>query len=248
MQLDEKAMDAAILAAQIILESSGETYRAEDTARRMSAAFGFERSEILAFPTGFTFSFCLPNGDVKTRVVRIHDRAISLGAINRVNEISRKAAHGELTAHQAYDALMSIRLSPKTKPWQSMLAFSLCAGFFTVMYGGTLTEFLIGCFTGFLLQALMPVYHYIHAPGPVVRFFSGAVVAISATLLISIAGGGNQEAIIAGSIMPLLPGLALTNAVRDTLRGDLISGLARGVDALLSAVMLAGGVALILML
>lgn len=55
MQQDEKAMDAAILAAQIILESSGETYRAEDTARRMSAAFGFERSEILAFPTGFTF-------------------------------------------------------------------------------------------------------------------------------------------------------------------------------------------------
>jgi len=43
--------------------------------------------------------------------------------------------------------------------------------------------------------------------------------------------------------MPLLPGLAMTNAVRDTIRGDLISGLARSAEALISAILLSAGVA-----
>jgi uncharacterized membrane protein YjjP (DUF1212 family) len=38
----------------------------------------------------------------------------------------------------------------------------------------------------------------------------------------------------------------MTNALRDTIHGDLISGMARGADALLSALLLAGGVAFVL--
>ena len=41
--------------------------------------------------------------------------------------------------------------------------------------------------------------------------------------------------------MPLLPGLAMTNAIRDTIRGDLLSGIARATEALLIASSLAAG-------
>jgi len=46
--------------------------------------------------------------------------------------------------------------------------------------------------------------------------------------------------------MPLLPGLAMTNAIRDTIRGDLISGIARGAEALLVASSLAAGAGVII--
>ena len=46
--------------------------------------------------------------------------------------------------------------------------------------------------------------------------------------------------------MPLLPGLAMTNAIRDTMRGDLVSGVARGAEALLVAVALGTGAGLVL--
>ena len=52
--------------------------------------------------------------------------------------------------------------------------------------------------------------------------------------------------IIAGSIMPLLPGVAMTNAMRDTMRGDLISGVARGAEAFFNAVLVAISVSLVL--
>ena len=49
------------------------------------------------------------------------------------------------------------------------------------------------------------------------------------------------EATIAGAVMPLVPGLAMTNAVQDAVRGDMLSGMSHGAQALLTAVMIAGG-------
>ena len=52
----------------------------------------------------------------------------------------------------------------------------------------------------------------------------------------------NQELIIAGTAMPLLPGVAITNAIRDTLQGDYISGAARVMEAFVKAVSCAVGI------
>ena len=51
----------------------------------------------------------------------------------------------------------------------------------------------------------------------------------------------HTEAAIAGALMPLVPGIAMTNAVQDTMRGDMLSGLSHGVQALLTACLIAGG-------
>ena len=58
--------------------------------------------------------------------------------------------------------------------------------------------------------------------------------------------GVTIEPVISGAIMPLLPGLAVTNAMRDTIRGDLVSGGARIMEAILSVMMLAAGIGLML--
>ena len=54
-------------------------------------------------------------------------------------------------------------------------------------------------------------------------------------------GLGMVDAMVAGALMPLLPGLAMTNAVQDTMRGDMVSGVAHGISAVLSAALIAGG-------
>ena len=52
----------------------------------------------------------------------------------------------------------------------------------------------------------------------------------------------NLDTVVIGSIMPLVPGVAITNAVRDTLQGDYISGCARILEAFLKAAAIALGV------
>ncbi len=39
-----------------------------------------------------------------------------------------------------------------------------------------------------------------------------------------------MDTIIIASIMPLVPGVAITNAMRDTISGDFVSGLSRGME------------------
>jgi uncharacterized membrane protein YjjP (DUF1212 family) len=43
-------------------------------------------------------------------------------------------------------------------------------------------------------------------------------------------------------MVPLVPGMALTNSIRDLIAGDLLSGVSRGAAASLSAAAIAGGV------
>ncbi len=50
----------------------------------------------------------------------------------------------------------------------------------------------------------------------------------------------HKDEIIIGSIMLLVPGLVITNAIRDTIAGDLLSGLSRTLEA----IMIAGAIAI----
>ena len=51
-----------------------------------------------------------------------------------------------------------------------------------------------------------------------------------------------MDTVIISSIMPMVPGVAITNAIRDTLRGDYISGGARALEAFVTAAAVAIGV------
>ena len=53
-----------------------------------------------------------------------------------------------------------------------------------------------------------------------------------------------MDIVIISSIMPLVPGVAITNAVRDSLQGDYISGCARILEAFLIAAAIAIGIGL----
>ncbi len=241
------ALEVVTLAAQTILECSGEIYRAEDTALRLSAALGFQRAEALCFPTGFTLTLTAPGGDSVSRTVRVRERSIQLTTLDEVNRVSRGVASGAMDAQAALRALTSLRAQPGPNPWFLAFAYALSAGLFAVMFSGGLREFIFSFVAGFLLQSAMPRLKRWNAPTPLTALAGGMLSAGLSLLMLRVFGGGNQEAVISGVIMPLLPGLAMTNAVRDTMRGDLVAGMARSTEALMSAVMLAAGVAIVLM-
>lgn len=247
MDQAQLAMDAASLAAQTILECSGEIYRAEETAIRMCEAFGLEKVEIICFPTGFTLHAMAKEMGSLTRIKRVKERSIQLQTLDDVNSISRASCQGLLTAPEALGALMALRDAPKPPEISKVLTFAIAAAFFSVMFGGGVHEFILTAIAGALVQMVSPLLTRLRAPSTLVSI-AGGFIAASSTLALIYLFGGNQEAIITGAIMPLLPGLAITNAVRDTMRGDLVSGMARTTEALLTAILIAAGVAIALML
>ena len=66
---------------------------------------------------------------------------------------------------------------------------------------------------------------------------------IAALLLVQIGIGDHPDMIMIGGIMLLIPGIAMTNAIRDMLIGDIASGLLRLINSLLVAAAIACGFA-----
>ena len=58
----------------------------------------------------------------------------------------------------------------------------------------------------------------------------------------SLPGTYNKDLLIISSIMPFVPGAAITNAVFDILHGDYLSGVARAAEAFVIAAAVALGI------
>jgi len=246
MEALSTTLDAVCLASEIILESGGETYRAEETAEKMCQGLGIPKVDVLALPTGLMLTLTLSDNNTFSRLVRVHRRSIDLGRIDQCNDISRKVADGRLSAGEALTQLKEIHRSRKDRRFLMVAAGAVTASSFTVMLGGSWFDFIISFFCGALVQLLLPPMDKMRIPPLVSSMAAGAITTLMALVGTLFIPEGSIEAIISGAIMPLLPGLAVTNAMRDTIRGDLVSGGARVMEAILSVMMLAAGIGLVL--
>jgi uncharacterized membrane protein YjjB (DUF3815 family) len=79
-----------------------------------------------------------------------------------------------------------------------------------------------------------------------VVFASCFVAAGLALLVFNLGFCSSLGAMILGSITVFLPGVAITNAARDLLSGDMLSGVSRGAESMLVAIAIAGGVGMLL--
>ena len=73
----------------------------------------------------------------------------------------------------------------------------------------------------------------------------GRLRGLLAHLLIGIGLGAHFDKITIGNIMLLIPGIGLTNALRDMFGGEMITGLLRFVEAMILAIAIAFGFAVV---
>ncbi|MFV9511716.1 threonine/serine exporter family protein [Tepidibacillus sp. LV47] len=241
-------MEVCLLAGKIMLANGGETYRVEDTMLRIAQSFHIGEAYSYVTPTGI-FLTIQGKHQQKTKFIRIHLRSIDLNKVVLVNDISRKISSGMMTIDEAYESLCKIeQLKPLYPIWLQTLAAAISSGFFSLMFGGTWKDFFPALIVGGIGFIIFIFLHYIAK----VKFFAEMATAFLIGLLLSVlykfGFGAHLDKMIIGSIMPLVPGVLITNAVRDLIAGDLVSGLARGAEAFFTALAIGTGVAVILVL
>ncbi|WP_445613803.1 threonine/serine exporter family protein [Geobacillus sp. YF-1] len=239
----EDVVDVCLLAGKLMLESGGETYRVEDTMMRIAASFGLARSHSYVTPTAIIFSI---EGTNSTRLIRISERSTDLAKVAVVNDISRRISRGELTLSEAREELARVAYAQPSYPlWQQTAAAALASACFASLIGG-IAHFLPSLVSG---GAAFWCFEMVHRLVKI-RFFAeffAAFVAGWLVLWLAKAGFGRDVAnMMIGSVMPLVPGLAITNAVRDLMAGHLIAGLSRGAEAFLTAFAIGTGIAFVL--
>jgi uncharacterized membrane protein YjjP (DUF1212 family) len=239
-------MEVCLLAGKIMLQSGGETYRVEDTMMRMAAALGIEKSHSYVTPTGIIFS-AESTEPTKTKLIRISERSTDLEKVAMVNSVSRKISSGEIGLDEAKAQLKEIDAANLAFPIMVQLAAaSLASGCFMIMFKGEWADFIPSMIAG---GAGYLSFIYFHRFVPI-KFFSeflaSFVIGLISLFFVKMGLGQQLDKIIIGSVMPLVPGLLVTNAIRDLMAGHLVSGLSKGAEAFLTAFAIGAGIAFIL--
>lgn len=222
-------------AARIVLESGAETYRAEETAQAVCSALGGVEAECFATPTGVMLSFFGLDGRVRSIVRRVSSRSMNLERIARVNELSRSLYAGGVDFQGAAAELGRIeQLRGYPRP-VSVLAAAAGTGFFTLLFGGRWNDALVAAALGAVLSRLTRALAKRRISDFFTNIVGGAATALACLLAGRLGLVTNPDTAIIGTIMLLVPGVAITNAIRDTIAGDLVAGVARGAEAFMSA-------------
>lgn len=237
----------AKLCARIVLENGGETYRAEETVVRVCKAFGFQETDVFAIPTGVFIAVSKDGVSSNITINRITKRSVNLKAIEEANDISRRLVDGTITTAEALGALRKIYYEKPSRKIIPVAAAGLSSGFFALLFRGSIFDFFAAAACGMIAQ-LAACFIKTDITNFAVNILGGFLIGLSSILVVKISGFGDLEKIITGAMMPLLPGVPMINAIRDTMRGDLLSGVSRGAEALLIAVELAFGVGVVLKL
>ena len=240
-------LQVATFAGQMILENGGETYRVEETIWRICKAFGAEEAESFVTPTGIMASIC-HEGQTYSLIKRVSKRSVDLYKIDLVNDLSRNILIKNLSVKDFKFELQKINKSERYSDNITLLFSALGAAAFTILFGGNIRDFSAAFIIGFIIKFLTIKGSNMQINQFFINSLSAAVASFLAIIFVKIHLASNLDQTIIGSIMLLVPGLAITNAIRDTIAGDLLSGLTRAAEAFLVAVSIAVGSGAILSL
>lgn len=231
----------AIEAGRIMLENGAETNRIEDTMIRILTHLKVKEPHVFVTTTGLFVS-----SETETSIHRVTKRGINLTKIALVNDMSRKLVNNEITYSEGIKLLSKVE---ELKPYNNLTKFiatslsCLCSSY---LFGGRGSDLLASLLTGFILSLVLIFLNKKNTSFFLTSLIGGGVVAISTLLILNIGIGINMDKIIIGSIMPLVPGVGITNSIRDVLEGDFMSGSGRILEACLVASAIAVGVGCVL--
>ena len=117
----------------------------------------------------------------------------------------------------------------------------------SVFFGGSWLDGLAAAVSGMVLYGMLRQSAAMKLNGIVQTMMCSAVTALAVSLLVRLGIGTHPDKIMIGNIMLVIPGIQLTNSLRDMINGDMISGLLNMSEALLKAVSVAMGFAVILL-
>lgn len=239
-------MDLILGTGELLLKSGAETYRVEDTMERIANSRK-NISSVSSFVTQTGVFLSLEFEDeVFSNFKRVRGSSTDLNKVHHLNEFSRKFVSENISLEDGLSEINEIKNIISYSSFLKALFGAIAAAFFSLMFGGTLKDFSSSFFLSIIVVSIL-----IHMGKYKVTFFienfvGALLITIFAILSVNLNLGDNIDKIIIGSIMYLVPGVPITNSIRDTMSGDSLSGISRGMEAVFCALAIALGVGVVL--
>ena len=240
-------LDTCLTAGELMIEGGSEMYRVEDTMLRIAKSAGEPDPRVFVVPTGVFMS--LDHGNYCQSIL-VHERNINLELVDRINSLSRAFADKKITLQEVKREVDKIAHGgfPTFPLWLQTIGAAVLSATLMVMFMNNYdwVDFPAAAFVGAI--GFLSFYYFKRFTN--VKFLAELVAALVMTIvaagLVNLFPKMIIDNILTGALMPLVPGLALTNALRDLFKGDILSGMVKICEALLTAFALGGGVGIVL--
>lgn len=247
-QEQRRLVSRALDVGERMLLSGGEVSRVEDTVSRILKSYGAQRVEVFTILSFISLTAVFDADRVLTENRRVSIVAYSndFTRLEQLNALSRQVCADRPSLDELTEKLQVLDQPPKGKLRElyALLGYVLSGAGFALFFGGSWLDSLgagLCCFAVWFLNwvlkrgALQRLFHAF-----LVSFIAGALC----YLMILLGLGQRPGQVMMAVIMVLIPGIAITNAMREVLISDTISGILRLVESLLIASAVAFGFAL----
>lgn len=237
----EQLISCALDIGEQMLLSGAEVGRVEDSMRLICAAYGCTRVDAFTITSSIVVSLITADGKHITQTRRINAGKTDLTKVHRLNDLSRRICTNKPDYAYIEKQIEEICSSRSYPLWFEGLASALIAGAFAMFFGGSLLDGLAACILGFLCRFLTHIMEIAGMNQVFVNVTATFILCLLSSGMTRLGVGENPDNMMIGTIMLLIPGIGLTNSVRDLISGDIMSGLLRFFNALLVAAAIAAG-------
>ena len=243
---DQKLIDTATAIGCRMLEHGADIYRVEETISRICLAYGAKEVDVFAIPSSIVVSVTGADGGSWTRTRRIKNQNVDLDKLDRFNNLSRVICRDRPAADWVEGEIARINAQPVYSSALQAFACALVSFFFTLFFGGDLRDASVAFAAGLAMKYFSKRLERFGLSSFLINIAASATAGAFAFLSVRFGAALHIDKIIIGTLMNLVPGLSLTNSIRDFIVGDLMAGLMKLTETLLTATGIAIGVMLAL--
>lgn len=240
----DQCATAMIVTGQILLESGSEVARVEKLMNIVGDSFPMiDSCTSYVTMTGIMVTVS-HEGLFATKIARVHKVGNDLAKIRKVSSLAYSITDQNLSPENVLEQLEKISQTRQYKPWQIALFAAVGAAGFGFFFDLTLPAIACVFIFGLLVQVI-GLYFDCHSINRFLKLlFEAFFAALLCYLFSQIVPDSQYSTMLLSVLMLLVPGMTLTNSLRDFLSGNYVAGSSRFTEALLVGITIAMGSAI----
>lgn len=246
MSAQNRELAAILDAGALLLRHGAEVNRIEDTIDRLCRAYGYTDVHVFCITSTIIVTAITAEGDTRTQIRRIKERDTNLRKVELVNALSRRLCREPVLAEVFEEEIAQIRDARQLPSWVNLVMYMAISATLSVFFGGTVDDGIAAALSGVVLYLTLRLSTRLAMNNLIQSMICSAVTAAAVLGLIHLGIGVHSDLIMIGNIMLVIPGIQLTNSLRDMINGDLISGLLNMSEAILKSIAVACGFTMVL--